>query len=148
MKIHLKEISLYMKDFCLWSSSIWRNVLRGHTGLYRLSRINSLQRSRIDSQILDTGGRTILGLNPWTHDGYVIASFELTTVPRDRPSCSVCGMIPFEYFFYMLFKTFIVLRINLFEKRQNVQQTSKNNSGRWFCGRWYMLVPSIGQTMY
>ena len=29
------------------SSSLWRNVLRGHAGLYRLSRLNSLPRSRI-----------------------------------------------------------------------------------------------------
>ena len=29
------------------SSSIWRNLLRGHTGLYRRSRLNSLQRSQI-----------------------------------------------------------------------------------------------------
>ena len=44
------------------SSSIWRNILRGHAGLYRLSRLNSLPRSLIVNPCY--GGTVRLGLEP------------------------------------------------------------------------------------
>ena len=41
------EATFHIKKRLLEHSSIWRNVQRGHAGLFRLSRLNSLPHSRI-----------------------------------------------------------------------------------------------------
>ena len=48
------------------SSSIWRNVLRGHSGLYIGFRDLINYHVEPDSQILATGGRSHSGLEPMT----------------------------------------------------------------------------------
>ena len=57
------------------------NGLREHAGLYRLSILYSIPRSRIVSPYY--GGTVHSGLEPIT--GVFFESFELTTVPRDCP---------------------------------------------------------------
>ena len=56
-------ISLTYGEY-LVSSSIRRNVLRGHVGLYRLSSLNSLPRSRIVNPCY--GGTVHSELEPMT----------------------------------------------------------------------------------
>ena len=46
------------------SSSIWPNVLRGHVGLYKLSRLNSLPRSQIVNPCYE--GKVYSWLEPTT----------------------------------------------------------------------------------
>ena len=53
--------NIYMGLYSSSSSSIWRNVLRGHAGLYKLARLSSLPRSWIFYPHMDPHhyGRTV-----------------------------------------------------------------------------------------
>ena len=60
------------------SSSIWRNVPRGHA-LYRLSRFNSLPRSRIVNPCY--GEHSILGMQLWRACYWVVRFDDCTKGP-------------------------------------------------------------------